>query len=204
MGTQLMKLNGTTNWILEVKRISKMFKNHVWQIASWQIKHVQESWPKRIQEELHICVWLKIHQWDVDNNHMGTQLMKLNETTNSILEVKRISKMFKNHAWQIASWQIRHVQESWPKRIQEELHICVWLKIHQGVWVRESKSKRCKTCNAQTIFDDAKAKTRMTRALATCTDSPTCPKARLHPTLIYLFVKSKILNFDSLGFQSLV
>jgi len=96
------------------------------------------------------------------------------------------------------------VQKSWPKRIQEELHICVWLKIHQGVRVKESKSKIYKTCNAQTIFDDAKTIERMMRALAAHTNSPTCPKTRFHPTLIYLFVQSKILNFDELGFQSLV
>jgi hypothetical protein len=43
----------------------------------------------------------------------------------------------------------------------------------------------------QTIFDDAKAKTRMTRAMATCTNSPTCPKARLHsyPNLSFREIK---------------
>jgi hypothetical protein len=50
--------------------------------------------------------------WDVANSHMKTQLMKLNGTTNWILGVKKNSEMFKNHAWQIASWQMRHVQQS--------------------------------------------------------------------------------------------
>ncbi len=93
-----------------------------------------------------------------------------------------------------------HVQKNWPERIQEEFHICVWLKLHQAVLVKESKSKRYKTCNVQTIFDDAKTFLKMMRALAAHTNSPTCLKNKLHPTLIYLFVQSKILNFDGLGF----
>ncbi len=36
--------------------------------------------------------------WEVTCHNMGTQLMTLNETTNKILMVKNILKIFKNHA----------------------------------------------------------------------------------------------------------
>jgi hypothetical protein len=43
----------------------------------------------------------------VANYHMGTQLMKLNETIHWILRVKNISKVLKNHArWTTNKWNM--------------------------------------------------------------------------------------------------
>jgi hypothetical protein len=55
---------------------------------------------------------------EATHNHMGIQLVKLNETIGKILEVKCIPKMLKNHAKGSSSRKMAHAHESWPKKIQ--------------------------------------------------------------------------------------
>jgi len=54
---------------------------------------------------------------DVMNNHMGTQLVKLNETTNKIFKIKWISKILEYHAKWTTTQEVTRVHEYQPKRI---------------------------------------------------------------------------------------
>ncbi len=46
---------------------------------------------------------------DAIDSHMGTQLVELNETTCWIFKIKKISKIFKDHAKRTSNQQIKHV-----------------------------------------------------------------------------------------------
>ncbi len=46
---------------------------------------------------------------DATNSHMGTQLVEFNEATCWIFKIKKISKMFKDHAKRTTNWQMKHM-----------------------------------------------------------------------------------------------
>jgi len=62
MRTQLAELNEATPWILRVKRISKMLKDHTKRTMNWQMKHVYKCWPKRVHKKLKVWIRLRIQQ----------------------------------------------------------------------------------------------------------------------------------------------
>lgn len=52
--TQLLKLNEDISWILMVKRVLKMLKDHAKWTTSWQVKHAQECQLEIVHKKLKV------------------------------------------------------------------------------------------------------------------------------------------------------